>query len=257
LLTASPKAPRLFALIPSGGTGTRAGGAVPKQFQFLAGQMVLAHTLKAFEKVNSLHAILVVLSSSSASGSSAFSSFSVSGVSGVSVAHDFCSPAVQFSPCAGLTRSETVKNGLQALQRDLGASAHDWVLVHDAARCLITSALIQRLIDACKDDAVGGLLAQPLADTLKQATTNALSTRSISTLSRLDKWLAQTPQMFKIGALSQALSLAHQRGNEVTDEASAMEMSGFQPLLVRGSSLNFKLTYPEDFDLAAAVLACR
>jgi 2-C-methyl-D-erythritol 4-phosphate cytidylyltransferase len=146
---------------------------------------------------------------------------------------------------------------LQALQRDLGASAHDWVLVHDAARCLITSALIQRLIDACKDDAVGGLLAQPLADTLKQATTNALSTRSISTLSRLDKWLAQTPQMFKIGALSQALSLAHQRGNEVTDEASAMEMSGFQPLLVRGSSLNFKLTYPEDFDLAAAVLACR
>jgi 2-C-methyl-D-erythritol 4-phosphate cytidylyltransferase len=106
------------------------------------------------------------------------------------------------------------------------------------------------LVDACQNDAVGGLLAQPLPDTLKQASGG----RVLATIDRSDKWLAQTPQMFRIGALIDALERA---GDKMTDEASAMEELGHRPLLVPGSAQNFKVTYPEDFALAEAVLASR
>ena len=128
--------------------------------------------------------------------------------------------------------------------------AHDWVLVHDAARCLITSAQINQLLDACLDDEVGGLLALPLPDTLKAAQAGRVS----ATLPRGDKWLAQTPQMFRIGSLLDALQVA---GDNVTDESSAIEALGLQPKLVSGSAQNFKVTYPEDFSLADAVLQSR
>ena len=132
----------------------------------------------------------------------------------------------------------------------LFASSRDWVLVHDAARCLVTPTQINLLIDACQADAVGGILALPLADTLKQEAAGRVS----ATISRDSKWLAQTPQMFRLEALTEALS----NGNEaVTDEASAMEAMGFAPLLIAGSSHNFKVTYPEDFVLAQAVLKLR
>jgi 2-C-methyl-D-erythritol 4-phosphate cytidylyltransferase len=140
-------------------------------------------------------------------------------------------------------------NGLNYLQTQ-GAAAHDWVLVHDAARCLVTPAQIEALIAACENDPVGGLLAHRLADTLKQAA----SERVAATLDRSDKWLAQTPQMFRIGVLQQALV---QAGDQVTDEASAIEALGHAPLLVPGGAQNFKVTYPEDFALAEAVLAAR
>jgi 2-C-methyl-D-erythritol 4-phosphate cytidylyltransferase len=122
--------------------------------------------------------------------------------------------------------------------------------VHDAARCLVTPAQINALIDACSGDAVGGLLAHKLADTLKTEADG----RVASTLDRSDKWLAQTPQMFRIGALINALQ---QAGDRVTDESSAMELMGLKPLLVPGSAQNFKVTYPEDFALAEAVLSAR
>jgi 2-C-methyl-D-erythritol 4-phosphate cytidylyltransferase len=128
--------------------------------------------------------------------------------------------------------------------------AHDWVLVHDAARCLITPAQINGLLDACLDDEVGGLLALPLPDTLKAAKAGRVS----ATLPRADKWLAQTPQMFRIGSLLEALELA---GDAVTDESSAIEAMGLAPKLVVGSAQNFKVTYPEDFELAQAVLVAR
>jgi 2-C-methyl-D-erythritol 4-phosphate cytidylyltransferase len=127
---------------------------------------------------------------------------------------------------------------------------HDWVLVHDAARCLITPAQINALIDACQGDAVGGLLALKLPDTLKQEQGG----RVAATVDRSDKWLAQTPQMFRLGDLQAALRTA---GEAVTDEASAMEFMGQAPLLVEGSAQNFKVTYPQDFALAQAVLAAR
>jgi 2-C-methyl-D-erythritol 4-phosphate cytidylyltransferase len=151
--------------------------------------------------------------------------------------------------CGGSTRAASVFNGLSALLEQ-GAQPLDWVLVHDAARCLITPADVNRLIDACKDDPVGGLLALKLPDTLKQEQ----SGRVAATLDRSDKWLAQTPQMFRIGALQAAYVAA---GDAVTDEASALELVGQSPRLVDGSAQNFKVTYPQDFALAAAVLAAR
>ena len=154
--------------------------------------------------------------------------------------------------CGGETRRDSVYNGLVAAMA--AVAADDWVLVHDAARCLVTPAQIDALIDACRDDAVGGLLALPLADTLKRAEDG----RVAATLDRGDKWLAQTPQMFRIGPLAAALRLALQAdAAAITDEASAMEAAGLQPLLVRGSAQNFKVTYPEDFALAEAILRSR
>ena len=157
------------------------------------------------------------------------------------------------APCGGPSRADSVCNGLAHLLAH-GAQAHDWVLVHDAARCLVTPTQIDALIDACRDDAVGGLLALPLADTLKRAEDG----RVAATLDRGDKWLAQTPQMFRIGPLAAALRLALQAdAAAITDEASAMEAAGLQPLLVRGSAQNFKVTYPEYFALAEAILRSR
>ena len=151
--------------------------------------------------------------------------------------------------CGGATRAQTVANGLRKL-RERGAAAHDWVLVHDAARCLLRAEWVERLIDACEDDEVGGLLALPLADTLKQAQAG----RSLATIDRRDKWAAQTPQMFRLALLERALA---QAGENVTDEASAVEQLGHAPLLVPGEMENFKLTWPADFALAARLLETR
>jgi 2-C-methyl-D-erythritol 4-phosphate cytidylyltransferase len=122
--------------------------------------------------------------------------------------------------------------------------------VHDAARCLLQPPWVERLIDACLMDEVGGLLALPLADTLKAAQGD----RVAATLDRADKWLAQTPQMFRLGLLQRALA---QAGANVTDESSAVEALGLQPRLVPGEMENFKLTWPADFALAARLLETR
>jgi 2-C-methyl-D-erythritol 4-phosphate cytidylyltransferase len=150
----------------------------------------------------------------------------------------------------GATRAATVRAGLSALKHH-GARSDDWVLVHDAARCLVHPLWIERLIDACIDDAVGGLLALPLADTLKQADASG---RARTTIDRSGKWAAQTPQMFRLGLLEQALDAA---GAAVTDDASAIEALGHAPLLVVGHADNFKLTWPEDFERAELVLSQR
>jgi 2-C-methyl-D-erythritol 4-phosphate cytidylyltransferase len=159
------------------------------------------------------------------------------------------SATVVIASCGGQTRAASVFNGLNFLLEH-GAARHDWVLVHDAARCLVTPGQINALIDACATDEVGGLLAHKLPDTLK----SEVGGRVAGTLDRSDKWLAQTPQMFRIGALLDALQ---QAGDKVTDESSAMEAMGLHPLLVPGSAQNFKVTYPEDFALAEAVLTAR
>jgi 2-C-methyl-D-erythritol 4-phosphate cytidylyltransferase len=151
--------------------------------------------------------------------------------------------------CGGATRAQSVANGLRELRR-VGAVDNDWVLVHDAARCLITPDLIDRLIDACSGDEIGGLLAHPLADTLKIEENG----RVASTLERAGKWQAQTPQMFRVGMLRQALEAAADR---ITDESGAIEAMGLKPMLVEAGAQNFKVTYPEDFAMAEAVLRNR
>ena len=239
----SPSAPGdYWALLPCAGMGSRAVSAdahatpgLPKQYQPVAGQPMVLHTLAAFAGVTRLRGTLVAVAP------------------GDSFLDIYSNPSFFTVDCGGLTRADTVLGGLRAL---LARGAHelDWVLVHDAARCLVTPEQINALIDACAHDGVGGLLAHKLADTLKTATAGPGGIRVASTVDRADKWLAQTPQMFRIGPLRKALE---QVGTNVTDEASAMEAMGLHPRLVPGSALNFKVTYPEDFALAQAVLAQR
>ncbi len=226
----TPASPRIWALIPCAGTGSRAGVAGPKQYQQLAGQPLVMHTLAAFAEVPRVYRTLVVVAPQDRF-------------------FDRHGALVLIAHCGGSTRARTVFNGLDFLLEQ-GAQGADWVLVHDAARCLVTPAQINLLIDACEQDEVGGLLAHKLADTLK----SEVAGRVQATLDRGDKWLAQTPQMFRLGMLRRALEHA---GDQVTDESSAMEAMGCQPRLVPGSAQNFKVTYPEDFALAQAVLQGR
>jgi 2-C-methyl-D-erythritol 4-phosphate cytidylyltransferase len=242
-MTDSPHIPRdparFWALIPCAGSGSRAidpavGGVhaeLPKQYQPVNGVPMVEHTLAAFAAVPRIAGTVVV----------------------VAAGDDFLSPSPasrrQVLPCGGASRAASVLNGLLALQAQ-GVGPDDWVLVHDAARCLVTPGQIDGLIDACREDAVGGLLAVPLADTLKVARDGRVE----STLAREDKWLAQTPQMFRLGPLMDALGRA---GAGVTDEAGAIEAAGLRPRLVPGSSLNFKITWPQDFALAEAILRQR
>jgi 2-C-methyl-D-erythritol 4-phosphate cytidylyltransferase len=219
-----------WALIPCAGTGARSGAEGPKQYQPLLGKPLVLHTLSAFAKVPKIGQIAVVVSP----GDEFLTSESAT---------------ILIAAQGGPTRATSVFNGLIFLL-ECGAVPDDWVLVHDAARCLITPEQINALIDACADDAVGGLLAHKLPDTLKREEDG----RVAATLDRSDKWLAQTPQMFRIGPLIVALQEA---GDAVTDESSAMEAMGLSPKLVPGSAQNFKVTYPEDFALAEAVLWAR
>lgn len=145
-----------------------------------------------------------------------------------------------------------MKNGLDALAA-FGASNDDWVLVHDAARPGITPALIRSLIAALAGDPVGGIMALPVADTLKRVDIDQ-GDRIARTESRNGLWQAQTPQMFRIGMLREAIARAERDGHDLTDEASAVEWLGHAPRLVQGSLRNFKVTYPEDFALAEAIL---
>ncbi|MBA4111849.1 MAG: 2-C-methyl-D-erythritol 4-phosphate cytidylyltransferase [Verminephrobacter sp.] len=243
-ISVSPSAPGdYWALLPCAGTGSRAVAAdahasapgLPKQYHLVAGQPMVLHTLAAFAGVNRLRGTLVAVAT------------------GDHFLDAYANPSFFTVDCGGPTRADTVLGGLRALI-ERGARELDWVLVHDAARCLVTPEQIDALIDACAHDGVGGLLAHKLADTLKTATAGPGGIRVASTVDRADKWLAQTPQMFRIGPLRKALEHV---GPIVTDEASAMEAMGLHPRLVPGSALNFKVTYPEDFALAQAVLAQR
>lgn len=236
------KPSKLWALIPCGGSGSRAQSEIPKQYRVIANKAMVMHTLAAFEQVERLAGGLVVI----AKDDDQLPELLISAKKTI----------FSIAPQAGNTRATTVFNGLKALLKR-GGEATDWVLVHDAARCLITPEQINTLIDACENDAVGGLLALPLPDTLKSEQAG----RVAQTLPRSDKWLAQTPQMFRIGALLGALAAAGDLTDAtnalITDESSAMERLGFAPKLVRCSAQNFKVTYPEDFALAEAVLIQR
>ena len=224
--------PRCFALVPCAGIGSRAGSLQPKQYAPVAGRPLVAHTLAALAAVPRLAATLVVL----AEDDEQFEE-ELPGVAG---------ERVWLAKVGGATRAETVANGLAEL-RARGAQPHDWVLVHDAARCLLQPAWVDRLIDACQADEVGGLLALPIADTVKGEEAG----RVAQTIPRAGKWAAQTPQMFRLGLLAPALAFA---GEQVTDEASAVEGLGHQPLLVRGEYENLKVTWPGDFALAERLL---
>ena len=224
--------PRCFALVPCAGVGERAGAGGAKQYLALHGQALVAHTLAALAAVPRLEATLVVLAPPDAQFEQQVPGF-----------------AGWVERCGGASRAQSEANGLEALLAH-GARADDWVLVHDAARCLLRPEWVERLIDACEDDTVGGLLALPLADTLKQERGG----RVAATVDRAGKWAAQTPQMFRLGLLRRALA---QAGSGVTDESSAVEALGLAPKLVPGEIENLKVTWPADLALAARLLESR
>ena len=236
---------RIYAVIPCAGTGSRAGTAQPKQYQPLAGQAMLWHTLAAFVACERVQQTVLVVSAQD----SVFAQHTPP--SSLDASRWLAAPV------GGASRADSVLGGLRYLLEN-GAAPTDWVMVHDAARCLITPELITRLADACTQTDQGGLLALPLPDTLKAADAAQPYPHAISTVSRSDKWIAQTPQMFLLAALAQALEQGLAQDPEsITDEASAIERTGTSPLLVKSVSWNFKVTYPDDFMLAEAVLQAR
>lgn len=234
MATEQPKR-RFHVVIPCAGNGSRASKDLPKQYALLNGVPMVVHTLRVFQSVMGLaQSVLVV------APDDAFM---------VDVLRQWPQSEFFVSHSGGATRAQSVLAGLNALI-DLGVGVDEWVLVHDAARCLLTPSLVEKLLLACFEDKVGGLLALPLPDTLKEENHG----RVALTLDRSGKWLAQTPQMFRLGMLRQALTFA---GQSVTDEASAMERTGLSPLLVSSAAFNFKVTYAEDLQMAQAILSDR
>lgn len=223
---------RYLALVPAAGSGSRFGGPSPKQYLQLNGRPLMWHTLQALSQVEAISEVVLVLSP----GDEWFDDF------------DWDLPKLRVYRVGGSSRAESVRNGLAAM----AAGEQDWVLVHDAARCCLSVAAVERLIATLEDDPVGGLLALPVPDTVKRADAEG---RISATVPRQGLWLAQTPQMFRAGLLAQAL--AGSVAEEVTDEASAIEQHGHKPRLVEGDAQNFKVTYPRDLALARAILASR
>ncbi len=227
-----------FALVPAAGGGARMGGDCPKQYLLLAGLPLIRHTLNALAAVPAVAQVFVVL----APDDSRWDDFDWSPLA----------PRLTVLRCGGQTRAESVTNGLRAMRGQV--EANDWVLVHDAARVCLTPAHVEKLIAEVGDDRVGGLLAVPVADTLKRAhELVAEGARVSATVSREGLWQAQTPQMFRYGLLAEALEYAP----TVTDEASAIEALGLHPKLVAADATNLKVTYPLDLQLAGWILANR
>ncbi|MEE4300931.1 MAG: 2-C-methyl-D-erythritol 4-phosphate cytidylyltransferase [Pseudomonadales bacterium] len=228
---------RFWCVVPAGGSGSRFGAAVPKQYLSLAGRPLLCWSLDALAAAGPEAIVLVVAPDD---------------------AHATGLPAladcVRIIADGGATRAESVLAGLRALAGQ--AAPDDWVLVHDAARPCLDPALVARLLEAVAGHADGGLLARPVAETVKEACIGEDSTAQVRrTLDRDGLWLAQTPQAFRHGALLGALEAALAAGVAVTDEASAIEHAGGRPLLVPGARANLKVTRPEDLPLAEFWLA--
>jgi 2-C-methyl-D-erythritol 4-phosphate cytidylyltransferase len=218
-----------YALVPAAGSGSRMGGELPKQYLPLAGRPMIYHALAALCGCADITTVFVVL----APGDTRFHQY------------DWSHFGDKLQPlyCGGATRAESVANGLLASELE----PDDWVLVHDAARPCLTQAHLSRLIAELCDDEVGGILAVPVADTLKRADA---AQRIVRTEERNGLWQAQTPQMFRSGLLLEALQAAM----HVTDEASAIEALGLHPKLVECESTNLKVTYPQDIKLAELLL---
>ncbi len=224
---------KIFALVPAAGSGARMGAALPKQYLALAGRPLLYHTLRQLCACAEIERVFVVL----AAGDAFYAR------------QDWQPFAARIEPlfCGGAARAASVFNGLLAV-RDLLA-ADDWVLVHDAVRPCLPADALARLIGTLREDAVGGLLALPVVDTIKRADAEGFV---LQTESRESLWQAQTPQMFRYRLLLEALRAVDPA--TTTDEASAVERLGRRPRLVAGDTRNLKVTYPHDLDLAALIL---
>ncbi len=228
------------ALVPAAGSGSRMsatpGQAVPKQYLPLAGVPMIRHALATLCATPSIAHVFVVLAPDD--------------VLWPAPQMATLGPKLRVLRCGGETRAQSVGNGLRAMAAELGAIDRDWVLVHDAARPCLTVAMVEKLMVEVGADDAGGLLAVPVADTLKRA---GEGDRILQTVARDHLWQAQTPQMFRHRLLLDALDAAPQ----VTDEAGAIEALGHSPRLVAADASNLKVTYPLDLQLAEWILQNR
>jgi len=225
-----------YALIPAAGSGSRMGGSIEKQYMPLNSVPMIAHAMMVLAREPRLSKIFVVLSPTD----KRWNNYAWQG----------WEERIEVLRCGGATRAETVLNGLDAIAKI--CAPDDWVLVHDAARPCLPDEMLAKLLDEVADDPVGGLLAVPVADTLKRAAADTSNgARAEATVPRAGLWQAQTPQMFRHGKLVEALRAA---GSDMTDEASAIEQLGLQPRLVESDSRNLKVTYPQDLELAGLIL---
>lgn len=236
---------KCHAVLPTAGSGSRLGGDLPKQFQVLAGRPMLSYALDAFVRSPYIESIWVGVAP---------------GFMGHPILNSLVSAnkPIHFLPTGGPTRQETVRNTLDALLRS-GIAENDWVLVHDAARPGITPSLIDKLISVVQKNTTGGLLAVPLADTLKQADLDTVIAGNLphveKTIPRDHLWQAQTPQMFALKKLFDAIENAIRQESDITDEASAMELAGIKPILIEGATRNFKVTHSADWELMQLLLS--
>lgn len=225
-----------YALIPAAGSGSRMGGSIEKQYLPLNSVPMIAHAMMVLAREPRIAKLFIVLSPTD----KRWNNYAWQG----------WEERIEVLRCGGVTRAETVLNGLDAISKF--CAADDWVLVHDAARPCLPDEMLAKLLDEVADDPVGGLLAVPVADTLKRVAAGSASVaRAEATVPRAGLWQAQTPQMFRHGMLVQALRAA---GSDMTDEASAIERLGLQPRLVESDSRNLKITYPQDLELASLIL---
>lgn len=226
--------PKHFAIVPAAGSGSRMVSDLPKQYLSLLGKPLIRHALETLCAAPEIDKVFVVLSVGDA----------------LWAQYDWSDLAPKLVPlfCGGATRADSVLAGLRAISAE--AAQSDWVLVHDAARPCLAPWHIDRLVRELAHDEVGGLLAVPVADTLKRADTQR---RVLQTVPRDSLWQAQTPQMFRYVMLRRALEGAR----DVTDEASAIEAAGLHPKLVQGDATNLKVTYPLDLHLAEWILKNR
>lgn len=223
---------KFHVIIPAAGAGSRMGSSVPKQYLPLFGKPVIQHTLAVFSVNPRINSITLALSTEDTFWDAANISLSAK---------------TQVLRCGGATRAATVLNALDAIQNQVHMD--DWILVHDAVRPGLSIASLNQLLHALEDDPVGGLLAIPLADTLKRADAEQ---RVAGTEPREGLWHAQTPQMFRYDLLKRALQ---QAGDAPTDEAQAVEELGLRPKLVQGELRNLKITYPQDLALIEAIFS--
>jgi 2-C-methyl-D-erythritol 4-phosphate cytidylyltransferase len=220
---------KFHALIPAAGFGSRMESQLPKQYLQLLGRPMLHWALEVFLSSNRIDSVVLVLSPED----------------DLWAKNAFNHPKLSVLKCGGETRAESVLNGLANSEH---IAESDWVLVHDAARPGMTDGLLNHLFSELQDDQVGGLLAIPLADTLKRADE---AQRVAKTELRENLWQAQTPQMFRYGLLKEALTKS---GAAPTDEAQAVEALGYKPKLVAGQLRNMKVTYPQDLAILEAII---
>ena len=225
--------PKIWAIVPAAGSGTRFGNDLPKQYHSLAGEEVILRTLRLLTAVTRVSGISVGVAANDPVWAGLLPRL----------------PERVWSFEGGQTRSETVLNGLSELVRK-GKEA-DWVLVHDSVRPCVRLQDINRLIDETGLRSPGGLLAAPVSDSLKAVSPSHEVTGSVS---RESLWRAQTPQFFPVGLLYEGLTKACAENFDCTDDAQALERLGLKPRVISGSSLNLKITRDSDLPLAQGIL---